>query len=169
MLQNYLDGNTQILVEVPSIQIDDKRSNMEKGEGSYYTAGALNVRNVPKSSIAAKLKSICRTTCDLIKEAYELQRRKATEILAFVISNTDRIHDGEHPNQIPIAYALKGYSLSTETLQKMTDIVWNKCKENGIDVLCEVTDGQWARNCVRSKDGSPLTKVSKRCVEYIFP
>ena len=130
MLQNYLDANTQILVEVPSIQIDDNRSNIEKAEGPYHIAGTLNVRNVPKSSIAAKLKSICQPTCDLIKEAYELQRRKATEILAFVISDTDRIHDTEHPNQIPIAYALKGYSLSTETLQKMTDIVWNKCKEN---------------------------------------
>ena len=80
--------------------------------------------------------------------------------MAFVISDMDRIHDGEHPNQIPIAYALKGYSLSTEQLREMID-VQNKCKAEGIDVLCEATDGQWARNCMRSKEGKPLT-----CIQY---
>ena len=41
----------------------------------------------------------------------------------------------------------------------MIDIIRNKCKEHGIDVLCEATDGQWARNCERTKDGLPLTKL----------
>ena len=159
ILQNYLDANTKVLVEVRSMEMDDNTSNREKGEGPYYVPAVPNVRKVSKSSIASKLKSICHTTCDLVKEAYELQRRKATKILAFVISDTDRIHDGEHPNQIPIAYALKGYSLSTDTLRKMADIIRNKCKDHGIDVLCEATDGQWAKNCVRMKDDLPLTKL----------
>ena len=94
-----------------------------------------------------------------MSEAYELQRRKAAEILAFFISDMDRIHDGEHPNQIPIAYALKEYSLSTEKLRQMIDVVRNKCKAEGIDVLCEATDGQLTRNCTRSKEGKPLTHI----------
>ena len=105
------------------------------------------------------MKDICRSTYDIIEEAYELQRRKATELLAFVISDTDRIHSAEHPNQIPIAYALKGYSLSTGALHKMVNVVWNKCNEHGIDALYEATDGQWAHNCTRAEDGSPLTRI----------
>ena len=79
--------------------------------------------------------------------------------MAFVIGDTDRIHDGEHPNQIPIAYAPKGYSLSIEKLREMIDVVQNKCKAEGIDVLCKATDGQWARNCMRSKEGKPLKHI----------
>ena len=41
----------------------------------------------------------------------------------------------------------------------MIDVVRNKCKSEGIDVLCESTDGQWARNCMRSKEGKPLTHI----------
>ena len=79
--------------------------------------------------------------------------------MAFVISDTDGIHSAEHPNQIPIAYALKGYSLSTDALHKMVNVVRNKCKEHGMDVLYEATDGQWAPNCTRAEDGSPLTRI----------
>ena len=57
-----------------------------------------------------------QTSKILIEEAYELQTKKATELLAFVISDTDRIHNPNKLNQIPVAYALKGYSLTCEVL-----------------------------------------------------
>ena len=118
ILQEYLDNNSKLLLEVPSMKVTDELSKLEKGDGPYYIPPMPNYINVSPQSIAAKLKSICRTTCDLIQETYELQRRKVTEILAFVISDTDRIHDGQHPNQIPVTYTSKGYSLSTDTLCK---------------------------------------------------
>ena len=137
ILQDYLDNNSKVLLEVPNMKISDESCKLEKGDGPYYIPPIENYRNVSPQTIAAKLKSICRTTYDLIKEAYELQRRKVTEILAFVISDMDRIHDRQHPNQIPVACALKLYSLSTDTLCKITDMVRNKCAEYGIDVLYE--------------------------------
>ena len=143
------------------MKVHEDCSELHKDQSLYYVPEIECLRNVSDSTIATKLKAICCVTKDLVSEAYELQRRKATEILAFVISDTDRIHDGEHPNQIPIAYALKGYSPSTEKLREMIDVVRNKCKSEGIDVLCKSTDGQWARNCMRSKEGKPLT-----CIQY---
>ena len=92
-------------------------------------------------------------------EAYELQHHKATELLAFVISTRDRIHEGEKPNQLPIAYALKGYSLTGETLWKLINDVRNKCKEYGIMVLADCTDGQWVKITNRSENAKPLTKI----------
>ena len=41
----------------------------------------------------------------------------------------------------------------------MVNVVQNKCKEHGIDILCEATDSQWAHNCTRAEDGSPLTRI----------
>ena len=147
------------MAEVPNIRMNEDHRNLMKDDGPYYIPNAPKLRNINKLSICTKLKAICRSTYDIIEEAYELQRRKATELLAFVISDTDRIHSAEHPNQIPIAYALKGYSLSTDALCNMVIVVQNKCKEHGIDILCEGTDGQWARNCMRAEDGSPSTRI----------
>ena len=56
---------------------------------------------------------MCEVPSMKVREDYS-EPYYVPEILAFVINDIDRIHDGEHPNQIPIAYALKGYSLSTE-------------------------------------------------------
>ena len=52
----------------------------------------------------------------LVDEAYELELKKAAAILAFLLSDTDCMHDPEHPNQVCVAYGLKGYSLTTDIL-----------------------------------------------------
>ena len=131
-LQKYVDENLKLVAEVPSMKVHDNYTELHKDQSPYYVPQIEGMRNVSDATIATKLKAICHVTKDLVSKAYELQRRKATEILAFVISDTDRIHDGEHPNQIPIGYALKGYSLSTDKLRQMIDVVGNKCKAEGI-------------------------------------
>ena len=87
------------------------------------------------------------------------QRKKAAEILVFLLSDTDQIHDPEKPNAIPVTYALKGYSLNTDTLRNMIDVVCDKCLEKDIKIICEAMDGQWSRLVVRSADGSSLTRI----------
>ena len=69
------------------------------------------------------------------------------------------MHNPSKMNQLPIAYALKGFSMTTETLRKMIDMVLNECKRNNIKVVCICTDGQWAKNCIWSADNSPLTQI----------
>ena len=48
-----------------------------------------------------------------ICEAHHLCRRKATEVLLFVLTDTDREYSKS--NAIPVAYALKGKSLKVST------------------------------------------------------
>ena len=97
------------------------------------------------------MKTITRIAKLLVEEAYNLQRKKATEILTFIMSDTNRIHDSEKPNQIPIAYALKGFSLSTEKLREMIEEVHIKCKEVGITIIADCLDDQWQKLAVQSK------------------
>ena len=139
--------------------MNEDHRNLITDDGPYYIPNAPKLKNINKLSICTKLKAICRSTYDIIEEPYELQRRKATGLLAFVISDTDGMDSAEHPNQISIAYALKEYSLSADALCKMANVVWNKCKEHGIDILCEATDCQWAHYCTRAEDGSPVTRI----------
>ena len=86
-----------------------------------------------------------------------MQQRKATELLAFVLTDTDRIHSPEKPNQIPIAYVSKGHSLTCDVSQKMIDQVHDQCMEHGIKIIANATDGQWSKLTTRSTDGEPLT------------
>ena len=77
----------------------------------------------------------------------------------FLLSVSDRIHDPEKPNAIPVAYTLKGYFLNTDTLRNLIDAVHDKCLERNIKIICGAMDGQWSRLVVRSADGTPLTRI----------
>ena len=79
-----------------------------------------------------------------IHEAHDLCRRKATEVLLFVLTDTDREYSKDQPNTIPVAYALRGKSLKVSTCRQMMNDVRNTMKENGIDILVEAYDGQWS-------------------------
>ena len=122
-LQKYLDENLKLVAEVPSMTVCENYTELHKDQSPYHVPQIEGMRNVSDATIVTKFKAICRVTKDFVSEVYELQSRKATEILAFVISDMDRIRDGKHPNQIPTSYALKGYSLSTEKLRQMVDVV----------------------------------------------
>ena len=44
-------------------------------------------------------------------------------------------------------------------MRQMIEDVWDKCKEKNIDILCEVSDGQWIRNINHDIQGEPLSKL----------
>ena len=92
-----------------------------------------------------------------IREAHDLCRRKATEVLLFVLTDTDREYSKDKPNAIPVAYALKGKSLKVSTCRQMMNDMCNTMKENGIDILVEAYDGQWSRLVFRDHNNKPLT------------
>ena len=161
MLKSYIENNIKIVAEVPSIYCTNRNNDdaWNPGCGAHNIPFTRKGKKLNGSTLVSKLRLICKICRDLICEAYELQHHKATELLAFVISTTDRIHEGEKSKQLPITYALKGYSLTGETLQKLINDVRNKCKEYGIMVLADCTDGQWAKITNRSENGKPLTKI----------
>ena len=58
-----------------------------------------------------------------IMEAHDLERIKATEVLLFLLMDTDQTYNKDRPNAVPVAYGLKGRSLNSETARQMvTDI-----------------------------------------------
>ena len=52
-----------------------------------------------------------------ITEAHDLERRKATEVLLFLLTDTDQTYNKDKPNAFPVAYGLKGCSLNSKTAQ----------------------------------------------------
>ena len=89
--------------------------------------------------------------------AHDLCRITATEVLSFLLTDTDREYSKDKPNAIPIAYALKGKSLKVSTCRQMMNDVHNSLKQNGINVLVEAYDGQWSGLVFRNQNNKPLT------------
>ena len=92
-----------------------------------------------------------------LNDAHQLQRRRACEILAFILTDTDRLYKAYTPANNPIAYALKGPSMNMDTMRLMIDEVRDKCKEENVDILTEVADGQFRKIVCRTIDNIPLT------------
>ena len=74
----------------------------------------------------------------------------------FMICTKDRINDGIIPSSLPLAYAMKGKSLSNVQLRFMINKLRNKLHEENIKVIAEVYDGQWQTTVMNSESGKPL-------------
>ena len=66
---------------------------------------------------------LCQESYKLICKSHHLQRRKASEVLLFVCTDSDSEFNKDKPTSIPIAYALKGRSIRISTARKMINKV----------------------------------------------
>ena len=60
---------------------------------------------------------------------------------------------------MPLAYALKGRSLSNCELRYLINNVRNKLHEREINVLCQIYDGQWQYTVMHDAHGNPLNML----------
>ncbi|KAH3813853.1 hypothetical protein DPMN_142323 [Dreissena polymorpha] len=134
-----------------------KLSNTECIEEGAYKKGARSRNNGRKVTGIDKLRDCLQCVRKWFEEAYELLRVVASEILVFMVNDLDRIYHSDLNNAHPIAYALKGPSMSTEVLRNMTEEVIKTCEENGVEIVATASDGQWHQNGVRDNWKQPLT------------
>ncbi|CAC5383534.1 unnamed protein product [Mytilus coruscus] len=73
--------------------------------------------------------SKCKT---FIETLYRLLRHKASEVLVFLLSALDRMSESEMEHAVPNAFALKGYSMSTNIMRKMLKDVSKR------DCMCQL-------------------------------
>jgi hypothetical protein len=89
----------------------------------------------------------------VVRSNYELTRRRATELMVWVLTNKDRNTKTEIPCSLPVAYGLKYYRLTTQAMRNATEAVLKSCSEHGLKVLCFATDGQWLNLMNRDASG----------------
>ena len=90
---------------------------------------------------------------------HEVLRTPAKELLVFMLTNKDRKQNKLVPYSYPIAYAMKGSSMSNRDLQFMVQKLRTQLLEKNIPVLCEAYDGQWHNHITETKNREPLTKM----------
>ena len=79
-----------------------------------------------------------------------------------MITDKDRKQEHNIPYSFPVAYALKGSSMSNDHLHFMVDKVRNELRNRNIPILCETYDGQWHKHITESRNGKSLTQFHGR-------
>ena len=96
---------------------------------------------------------------NLVEEGFNFLHVEASEISAFVTTDSDRILKPGILPHIPVAYGLRGHSMSNDIVRNIRNDIWNELKLRNTSVLCEVYDGQFHDLIVRSDSRKPLTRI----------
>ena len=81
------------------------------------------------------------------KQCHEVLRDPGKELLVFMLTDKDWKQSRNVPYSYPIAYSLKGNSMTNNHLHFLIDKVRNELKSRNIPVLCELYDKTMAQIC----------------------
>ena len=161
ILEEYINSNSKCIVELPRLK-DYHGSTRPAEKFSPYHMPVVAMRSENTVMIDGDFEALCCDLADIIEEGYNFLRVEVSEIIAFVATNSSRVVQPGIPPHLPIAYGLRGHSLSMETMRNMVNDVCTELKDRNTSVLCEVYDGQFHKLNVRSDCGHPLTHLQQR-------
>ena len=119
-IKEFVMSNCQFVAEVPTVNcFDDNSMDMTVIPGSKFfrlrqcypqlPAVHDNTEDINNSIIAA-----CKMSSSPIRKSHQLEKCKATKLLLFVATDTDRMFCKDKPTSTPVAFALKGRSIHTK-------------------------------------------------------
>ncbi|MES9972477.1 MAG: hypothetical protein ABW092_20780 [Candidatus Thiodiazotropha sp.] len=156
LIDTYVKEKVHFLVEVRSVKSMDCNAKLMSDETSPYCYHESCGDKIQDMNLKAFL-CVCHEARSSLDKAYKLCRTRATEFLGFMISDLDREYNPEQYHAVPIAYALKGYSLPIDILRKMIEHVLLECQQKDLYTPVCCFDGQWCRMAVRDRNNKPLT------------
>ena len=142
------------LCEVPSVRATNKEISQTHDQTPYVFPVVTMGSTV---NTVDEIESTFQNVVRVLEETYEICRKKATEVVVWLLSDTDRSWNIEVPHSLPVAYAMKGYSLPIKPMRDMHEHILNECREKGIEVVCSCFDGQWIKLATRDLNNRPLT------------
>jgi hypothetical protein len=95
---------------------------------------------------------------EIINDAYEIERLIASQVVVYLLADTDRFWKDEGPHAVPVLYFYRGYSLPINTTRNITEKLKETCRSHGLDIVASAADGEFAPMIVRGRDGNPLTQ-----------
>ena len=77
------------------------------------------------------------------KQCHKVLHDPGSELLVFMLTDKDRKQANKAPYFYPVAYALKGASMTNSHLKFLVDTVRDELWQRNIPVPCKAYDGQW--------------------------
>ena len=154
----FADYNFTVLMEVPVVTAFDNNKTGRHANTPFRTRVHCESPPLIWEKLFSELSVVLAECLCVIKDAHNICRSKASEILLFMLSDSDRmklLNDDTYTHVI--GYGMKGYSLPVNVLCQMVELLRNILKDYKIPVLCESFDGQWANLAFKDINGQPLT------------
>ena len=120
-LKDFSDHNSIFAAELPVLTGSNNNSKSHTLARSLIPIYVQNIASkfVDGEEVNKEIFNLCQESYKLVCKAHHLQRQKASEVLLFVCTDSDREFNKDKPTSIPIAYALKGRSIQISTACKM--------------------------------------------------
>ena len=159
---HYIEHFTSFICEVPIVKTEEGVM-IERTDFSPYHRSISPLPVRPTTSME-ELKEGIHTLYDdaacVMEDAHHILHEEAAEILAFLAVNSSRISTKGTPCHLPIAYGLKGHTLTMSVMRKMIEDVRNQYQEYNIGVRCECYDGQFLNLIKFDENDQPLTQLT---------
>ena len=161
-LDDYLTRCTELVAEVPLVSTEETRANFQRSPtfAPYHLPTLRNRQGPSRREVMELIHQALDKASTLLKDSFHILRSEASEIIAFVASDSSRVPQENVPPHIPIAYGLKGYSFPMTTMCKLINDVRDQCLDFQINVRCEVYDGQFLNLVCFTSTGQPLTHLA---------
>ena len=154
----FADHNFTVLMEVPEVTGFDSNTTGRDAQTPFRTRVHCQSSPLIWEKFSSELSVILVKCLCVIKDAHNICRSKASEILLFMLSDSDRmklLNDDTYTHVI--GYGMKGYSLQVNVLRQMVELLRNILKDYNIPVLCESFDGHWANLAFKDINRQLLT------------
>ena len=158
-LMEYIQEQSYLVAELPSCVEVHRDMQSVTHNVPYFIQSEPSFILTSSQSIANEIKMTYANNIPMLKEGFQLLHNKVSEILAFIITALDRKLSTTIPTHMPAAYGLKGSVLSIPTMRKPMQYVRKEYKEEGVKVLTEYYDGQWAMMITKDSKGHPLSHL----------
>ena len=156
-LEFFTSANYSLLCELPLMKSMFEHTDKCNVQGPYLHIGNIYEEPINLDECIKLMENLKQKYKGIINICHNLSQQKASEI-SFNLCDTDRFklsNSDAYTNLV--AYALKGPSLPIMTLCAMLEDLRNALHRNGLHVLVECFDGQWANLCFKDCSGWPLT------------
>ena len=156
-IDDFIENQTRFVGEFPSVRGKPCSHGSQTNSGVYIGEHQADVNTGNEHISVNDMDEMLYQAESCIKEAYQLCRLPAKEVVIALISDMDRVKTSDAPHATPVAYGLSGYSLKTESIRSLLFEIIRKCADSGLHVPVLSFDGQFYKLAVKSADGQPLT------------
>ena len=136
ILKIYLKENITIIGEVPNKKGIIESIKPSKKFSAYYNV-PINPNRIQIDIDVNDYQETCAEIAEKIEHGINFLRVEASEILAFVVTDSERINKPGIPPHLPVAYGLKGHSLPMKTMLEMLNDIRNDLHAVNASILCE--------------------------------
>ena len=162
-IREYIATHTSFFCEAPTLRGEfGSLTVSDVCQSAYAVTPNIHVSEVCDKDVDFDTAVVSSETTHFFQNAHTVLRMKASEIVVFMATNKDRMNIDSVGYSFPVAYAMKGSTMTNADLRYMVNALWHEFQKRSIPILAEVYDRQWHQFITSDADGNSLTKLCWR-------